>query len=103
MIVILGSFTTWAVHEYAKQQEETNRIVKELKRKTAELENTYMAPYHFEPPVTVEDNDTPAVGSPIGERKSVPSQNGFFSYMDADCINSLGTDQLKMKEGYRLD
>ena len=103
MIIILGSFRAWTRYEYAKQQEETNRIVKELQRKTTKLEDTYMAPYHFEPPVTVEDNDTPVVGSPIGERKSVPSQNGFFSYMDADCINGVGTDQLKMKEGYRLD
>ena len=68
MAIILSSFTVWAKYEYAKQQEETNRIVKELQRKTAELEDTYMAPYHFESPVTVEDNDTPVVGSPIGER-----------------------------------
>ena len=79
MIIILGSFRAWTRYEHDKQEEETNRIVKELRRKTAELENTYMAPYNFEPPVTVEDNDTPVVGSPIGETKSVPSQNGFFS------------------------
>lgn len=93
MIVILASFRAWMQYDYVKQQEETNRIVKELQKKTAELEDTYMSPYHFEP----------AVGSPIGETKSVPSQNGFFSYMDADCINGVGTDQHKMKEDYRLD
>ena len=103
MAIILSSLVVWAKYEYTKQQEETNRIIKELKRKTAELEDTYMATYHFEPPVIVEDNDTPVVGSPIGETKSVPSQNGFFSYMDADCITSECTDQYKMKEGYQLD
>lgn len=103
MIVILASFRAWMQYDYVKQQEETNRIVKELQKKTAELEDTYMSPYHFEPAVTVEDNDTPVVGSPIGETKSVPSQNGFFSYMDADCIKGVGTDQHKMKEDYRLD
>ena len=103
MIVILGSFRAWTRYEYDKQQEETNRIVKELQKKTAELEDTYMAPYHFEPAVSVKENDTPVVGSPIGETKSVPDQNGFFSYMDADCITSVGTDQHEMKSKYRLD
>lgn len=103
LLVILSAFCSWSLYEHAKQQEESNKIIKELNRKTAELEDTCMAPYHFEPPVTVEDNDTPVVGSPIGETKSVPSQNGFFSYMDADCITSECTDQYKMKEGYQLD
>ena len=49
MIVILGSFRAWMQYDYVKQQEETNRIVKELQKKTAELEDTYMSPYHFEP------------------------------------------------------
>ena len=93
----------WAQYEYKQQQEETNRIVKELQRKTAELEATYMSPYHFEPDVSVEENDTPVVSSPIGETKSVPDKNGFFSYMDADCITSVGTDQHEMKSKYRLD
>lgn len=103
MIVILGSFRAWTRYEYDKQQEETNRIVKELQRKTAELEDTYMTPYHFESDISVEENDTPVVGSPIGDTKSVPDQNGFFSYMDADCITSVGTDQHEMKSKYRLD
>lgn len=103
MLVILGSFRAWTRYEYDKQQEETNRIVKELQRKTAELEDTYMTPYHFEPDISVEENDTPVVGSPIGDTKSVPDQNGFFSYMDADCITSVGTDQYEMKSKYRLD
>lgn len=102
-IVILGSLLVWAQYEYEQQQKESNRIVKELQRKTAELEDTYMLPYHFEPDVSVEDNDTPVVSSPIGEMKSVPDQNGFFSYMDADCITSVETDQHKMKGDYRLD
>lgn len=54
MIVILGSFRAWTRYEYDKQQEETNRIVKELQRKTAELEDTYMTPYHFESDISVE-------------------------------------------------
>ena len=103
MIIILASFVACVQYDRYKREEETNRIVKELQRKTAELEDTYMAPYHFEPAVSVEENDTPIVGSPIGETKSVPSQNGFFSYMDADCINSVGTDQHNMKANYRLD
>ena len=102
-IIIFVSLLIWAQYEYKQQQEETNRIVKELQKKTAELEDTYMAPYHFEPDVSVEENDTPVVGSPIGETKSVPDQNGFFSYMDADCITSVGTDQHEMKSKYRLD
>lgn len=102
-IIIFVSLLVWAQYEYKQQQEETNRIVKELQRKTAELEDTYMSPYHFEPAVSVEENDTPVVGSPIGETKSVPDQNGFFSYMDADCITSVGTDQHEMKSKYRLD
>ena len=103
LLVILSTLYSWCLYEHAKQQEESNKIIKELNRKTAELEDTCMSPYHFEPDVNVEDNDTPVVGSPIGERKSVPSQNGFFSYMDADCITSECTDQYKMKEGYQLD
>lgn len=102
-IIIFVSLLVWAQYEYKQQQEETNRIVKELQKKTAELEDTYMAPYHFEPAVSVEENDTPVVSSPIGETKSVPDQNGFFSYMDADCITSVGTDQHEMKSKYRLD
>lgn len=102
-IVIFVSLLVWAQYEYGQQQKESNRIVKELQRKTAELEDTYMTPYHFEPAVSVEENDTPVVGSPIGETKSVPDQNGFFSYMDADCITSVGTDQHEMKSKYRLD
>lgn len=102
-IIIFVSLLVWAQYEYKQQQEETNRIVKELQKKTAQLENTYMAPYHFEPAVSVEENDTPVVSSPIGETKSVPDQNGFFSYMDADCITSVGTDQHEMKSKYRLD
>jgi hypothetical protein len=102
-IIIFVSLLVWAQYEYKQQQEETNRIVKELQKKTAQLENTYMAPYHFEPAVSVEENDTPVVSSPIGETKSVPDQNGFFSYMDADCITSVGTDQHEMKPKYRLD
>lgn len=102
-IIIFVSLLVWAQYEYKQQQEESNRIVKELQKKTAQLENTYMAPYHFEPAVSVEENDTPVVSSPIGETKSVPDQNGFFSYMDADCITSVGTDQHEMKSKYRLD
>ena len=103
LLVILSTLCLFGLHVHAKQQEESNKIIKELNRKTDELEDTCMSPYQFEPDVTVEDNDTPVVGSPIGERKSVPSQNGFFSYMDADCITNECTDQYKMKEGYQLD
>ena len=103
LLVILSSFCSWGLYEHAKQQEESNKIIKELNIKTAELEDTCMSPYQFEPVVSVEDNDTTVVGSPIGETKSVPSQNGFFSYMDADFITSEYTDQYKMKEGYQLD
>ena len=103
LIVILSAFCLWFWNEYEKQQEEINENIKELQRKTDELEDTYMAPYHFEPAVSVEDNDSPVVGSPIGESKSVPSQNGFFSYMDADCITSTSSSQYALKKDYRLD
>jgi hypothetical protein len=32
MVVILGSFRAYTRYEYDKQQEETNRIVKEIQR-----------------------------------------------------------------------
>ena len=41
-IIIFVSLLVWAQYEYKQQQEETNRIVKELQRKTAELEDTYI-------------------------------------------------------------
>ena len=103
LLVILSTFCSWGWYEHEKKQEEINENIKELQRKTQELEDKYMSPYHFEPDGSVEENDTPVVGSPIGETKSVPSQNGFFSYMDADCITSVGTEQYKQKSGYRLD
>lgn len=103
LIIILSALCSLGWHEYAKRQEEIYENVKELQRKTQELKDTYMAPYHFEPEVSIAENDAPVVSSPIGESKQVPSQNGFFSYMDADCITSKGTDQYKQKSDYVLD
>lgn len=87
------------------EKERKERVVSELELKTRALESKYMSSYVLEPDpdVSIEKNDSPVLGSPIGESKSVPSQNGFFSYMDADCITSVNSDQYAQKKDYRLD
>lgn len=104
LTIILGSFVGCMLAiECEKERKE--RIVSELEERTRALELEYMSPYTFEPnpDVSIEKNDSPVLGSPIGETKSVPSQNGFFSYMDADCITSANSSQYALKKDYRLD
>lgn len=49
------------------------------------------------------DDSDKVIGDPIGQTKSVPNQNGFFSYMDADCITDTKSKQYTLKKDYRLD
>lgn len=104
LTIILGSFVG-CVLAIKCEKERKERAISELEAKTKALELEYMSPYTFEPDpdVNIEKNDSPVLGSPIGETKSVPSQNGFYSYMDADCITSVNSNQYALKKDYRLD
>lgn len=104
LTIILGSFIG-CILAIECEKEQKNRIARELESKTKAIESEYMSPYKFEPDpdVSIEKNDSPVLGSPIGISKSVPSQNGFFSYMDADFITDTRSDQYALKKYYKLD
>ena len=55
----------------------------------------------YEP--SVEENEQVIVQQSIGTEKDVPSNNSFKSYMDADTITSINTDQYKLKDKYVID
>ena len=55
----------------------------------------------YEP--SVEENEQVIVQQSIGTEKDVPSDNSFKSYMDADTITSINTDQYKLKAKYVID
>lgn len=55
----------------------------------------------YEP--SVEENEQVIVKQSIGIEKDVPPNNSFKSYMDADTITSINTDQYKLKAKYVLD
>lgn len=55
----------------------------------------------YEP--SVEENEQVIVQQSIGTEKDVPSNNSFKSYMDADTITSINTDQYKLKAKYVID
>ena len=55
----------------------------------------------YEP--SVEENEQVIVQQSIGIEKDVPSNNSFKSYMDADTITSINTDQYKLKAKYVID
>lgn len=55
----------------------------------------------YEP--SVEENEQVIVQQSIGTEKDVPSNNSFKSYMDADTITSINTDQYKLKAKYIID
>lgn len=93
----------YEIVDHEQKQSEAN--VKMIEAKRQALIDEYMTPFHLEKDeeVSIEKNDVPVVSSPIGESKEVPSQNGFFSYMDADAITSVESDQYKLKADYVLD
>lgn len=103
MVICWGVIICCTLIEQEKKQSEAN--VKMIEAKRQALIDEYMAPFHLEDDeeVSVEKNDAPVVSSPIGESKTVPGQNGFFAYMDADAITSVWTEQYKQKVDYRLD
>ena len=55
----------------------------------------------YEP--SVEENEQVIVQQSICTEKDVPSNNSFKSYMDADTITSINTDQYKLKAKYVID
>lgn len=52
---------------------------------------------------TVERNEQVIVKQSICVEKDVPRNNSFKSYMDADTITSINTDQYKLKAKYVID
>lgn len=106
LTIILGSFVGCMLALKCEKERE-DRIVNELERKTEALKLKYMSPCDIDFSKDEKkyngDGIDKVIGDPIGQTKSVPNQNGFFSYMDADCITDTKSKQYALKKDYRLD